>query len=567
MRQPTRRLAPCLAALLTLALAGCDDDPDVTSTGDPPPPDAERVDAEFDGSTVEEPPTWHAHIRPLVEVHCAGCHEPDAVSGYDLGDTTWQGDAPPWWAGAMVATVLEGSMPPVLPDTACRPVEGRVRLSEEEVALFAAWRAGGYLEGNPGDFVPPAPLPTAQPGPATMTLDAGAAYIPAFVGGSDRRCLPLELTVEDAVWLSGFAVRPGDRRMVRRAELYAVDPLFADAVSALDEQAPGVGYPCHGGPGVDGYRPLGIWLPDEPPFILPFDHGFEVGAGSRLVLEVHYSARAIGDEVPAERTGVDVWQLDEAPGNRVEAVELIHGNLQVPAERRLTQGRDFTMGVEGTLIGAWSRMGARGVSMEMVSLGADEPDGQGGPDEACVLDVPAFDPDWVGAWRFPPPQWLAVSPGDVVELRCTHDNRDNPLTLPWGRGSSGARCDGALLLARPVEAIGGLPQCGLFDPCVAGCPEGEGGGPDAGCFARCHAVGERVCTPCLLRATGICGRGACEAELDRLGACSADCSADLGCIIERCLAPFGALAACIEAPIARGECAAPYETCGVQFVP
>lgn len=552
---------PWTAVVLLVCAFGCDDEPDIRPDGTPPP-DARRLDAEMDAGTADEPPSWHAHIRPLVEARCARCHAADSVSGYDLSETEWRDDAPPVWAGAVVATVLEGSMPPILPDPTCRSVQHAQPLTEDEIELFAEWRAGGYLEGDPVDYIPAAPVVLPNPGPATLRVDGGDAYIPSFSGARDRRCLPLGLDLPADAWLSGFAVVPDEPRMVRRASLYVVGPTHVDALDALDAAAPGAGYPCAEGPGLDGYRPLGIWLPGEPSFQLPGDHAFPLSAGSRLVLAVQYSARALEGAVPPERTAVDLWLPEDAPANRVEAVELLHTSLRLPADRQLTQGRNFNLGVEGTMIGAWARMGPRGVALDM-SLMRDD-------GARCVLDLPRFDRDWVGGWLFDPIRWVPVSGGDVLELRCTHDNRD-PAGSPvrtWGSAPEDERCDGVLLIARAADVVGGRPQCGGFAPCAEGCPPAADGGPDPDCFARCHGVGELLCPPCLLQATGACARESCGAELATLGACSAECDgADLGCIIERCLDPFGALARCIDTPIASGDCDGPYSACGVRFGP
>ncbi len=550
-----------LAALALALTAGCDAAPDESSTGDPPLPDAAPTDARVDGTLVDEPPTWHADIRALVEGHCLRCHGPGAVSDLDLTTAEWDDDTPPWWAGAVVSTVFARSMPPALPDPECRPVEGVEPLTDEQVLRFAAWQAGGYREGTPLDYIPPAPRSTPDPGPATLRIDAGAGYIPAFEGGDDRRCLPLDHAVEADTWLDGWAPA-GDRRMLRRAELFAVDPIYSAQLDALDAAADAVGYPCDAGPGVPAWRSLGARLPEDPPLILPADHGFVVPAGSRLVLMVHYSARALDEAVPVERTAVDLWMPDAAPGNRVEAVQFAHTGLSIPADRRVRQGRDFTLGVDGTIIGAAARMGARGVQLEATLERADA--------DRCVLDLPRFDPGWLGTWLFAPQAWVPVTSGDVLALRCTHDNiavggvPTEPLS--WGDGLDDERCDAILLIARPADALGGRPQCAPFAPCAAGCPTDPAGGPDPACFARCHAAGEQVCPTCLLQATGVCARESCEDDLRALAGCTEACDgADLACIIDRCLDPFGGLSRCVHSALGAGDCAGPYGACGVRF--
>lgn len=549
-----------LALLIGGALAACNDDPRFELADLGPPPDGGTAEVAVDGGgSTDLPPTWHADIRPIVASRCARCHGPDDVSGLDLtAADPYVAGAPPWWAASVVDHVVDRSMPPALPDPSCRAVEGLDRLSAAQIALFTRWKSTGYPLGIRDDYIPldgfvPASPP---PGPADRRLDPGAAYIPAFDDGDDTRCLILDAAFEAEAAVYAVAIEPGDGRMLRQARLYAVDPVFADPLADLDLAAPGVGYPCRGGPGVAGHRLLGAWLPDDGPLVLPPDHAFVLPAGTRLVLEARYTAAALppAAPVPAERTAVALWTLpdDEPPTDEVEAVAFTVPGVQVPAGASgLEEGRDFRLGVDALVIGATARMESRGaaLSVELARAGAAP---------RCVLDLPRFDPGAVDVWTFPPEQWVPISGEDTLRLRCTYGDS------PSAAGPEDEACEATLLIARPRDAVVRRPQCATFAPCAAACLDS----PDEDCFARCHAAGERACPECLLRATGLCGRAACEAEVQALGECSGACEGpDLGCLIERCGAPFTALAGCVVPTLVDGQCGDEYATCGVRFGP
>lgn len=533
------------------------------STDGADPPDQSPPDAGVSpDATAASLITWHAHIRPLVESHCLGCHNGQSASGLDLTDAEWVDFSPPWWAGAVVTAVIDGSMPPPLPDGACRPVVGRRPLESTQAQIFGRWREAGYPEGSPADYNPPTPRVTPDPGPSSLRLAPTTPYTPAFDGERDHRCLLLPWRAEGDVWLRGFAVPSEKARAMRRAELYVIEPLHTATVQALADGTPEPGYPCEGGPGVYGYRPLGVWLPGDDPFMLPADHGFHLVDGSRLVMRVEYGGWESGasESASSEPPALDMW-LTDAPSYRVEAIELLHTALRIPAGQTVRQGRSFTMGSDGTLIGAWGRLGTRGagLTVELNSTNADR----------CILNLPTTDPDWLGAWRFSRSDWLPIVPDDRVSLRCIHDDRGR-VSGPdrrWGFEPEDERCDATLMIARPVGTVDFEPQCGLFEPCIRACADSPDG-LDPACFARCHAVGQAQCVSCLLGRTEACSQRVCEAELRRVGECVSGCEdVSLACLVEGCLPPFAELTGCVEGALTSGACADVYDACGVDLLP
>jgi hypothetical protein len=81
----------------------------------------------------------------------------------------------------------------------------------------------------------------------------------------------------------------------------------------------------------------------------------------------------------------------------------------------------------------------------------------GTPRERVILDVPSYDFDRQGARPLAQP--IALHPGDVVRVTCTHDARvramvpmlaaQPPRYVVWGDGTSDEMCLGILAVTRP----------------------------------------------------------------------------------------------------------------------
>src|SRR5688572_8443272 len=110
MRTPFAWLFSALAAFaLTSACGGDDDDGAPTPLTPSPSPAATSL-------------TYHRDVRPIVEANCVGCHSPEGGAFSMLYDPAeWQGGAPSW-VGSAAAAVASGTMPPWMPDEACRPL-------------------------------------------------------------------------------------------------------------------------------------------------------------------------------------------------------------------------------------------------------------------------------------------------------------------------------------------------------------------------------------------------------------------------------------------------------------
>ena len=87
---------------------------------------------------------YYKHAQPILATHCGGCHRPGGVGPMSLLDYE---DAIPW-ANAMKLQLLEGTMPPWLPDDGSAPLLHARSLTPEELNVLVDWAAGQTPEGD-----------------------------------------------------------------------------------------------------------------------------------------------------------------------------------------------------------------------------------------------------------------------------------------------------------------------------------------------------------------------------------------------------------------------------------
>src|ERR1700730_9604431 len=101
-------------------------------------------------------PTYDKDIARILYENCATCHRPGEVAPFSL--LTYQDAAK---RAGLIATVTEKRfMPPWKPEPGYGKFQHERRLTDEQIALIAAWAKGRAPEGNPKDK--PAPPSFAE---------------------------------------------------------------------------------------------------------------------------------------------------------------------------------------------------------------------------------------------------------------------------------------------------------------------------------------------------------------------------------------------------------------------
>ncbi len=316
-------------------------------------------------------------------------------------------------------------------------------------------------------------------------------------GTDDYRCFLLDPRLTEDAYLTGIDVVPGDPQVVHHVILFRVTPDKVEAAKRVDRRAPGQGWTCFGGSGLedqgaslDNAPWLGAWAPGGGERAMAPDIGIPVEAGSMIVMQVHYNLLA--------GTGADVSsaRLRLASGTKnLAALEtvLLPAPVELPC-RNGVEGRLCDR--ETALLDVMGRFGMRSgqavAGLQLLCNGGGRPEpgtmqscvrrvsepatvravaghmhllgkaikievNPGRRDARTLLDTPVWDFDDQGAQPLRRPAKL--EPGDELKVTCTHDQGLRDL-LPafegqperyvlWGEGTTDEMCLGIVLVTRP----------------------------------------------------------------------------------------------------------------------
>ena len=374
---------------------------------------------------------------------------------------------------------------------ACAPgTEEPARSSVEASSTPGERAAHGHHEGS----VEKARAVPLREGERRMTVRMPSAYTPSApydAGTDDYRCFLLDPELGEDVLVTGTDVVPGSPDVVHHVILFQVPPEQVAAAQGLDDEAPGQGWTCFGGTGVgsgaelDDAPWLGGWAPGGQESVLRAGYGRPMGAGSRIVMQVHYNLLAdVQPDVSATRLRITDGSADLAPVSTM----LLPAPVELPCRgvysarrlcdreasladvrKRFGQGPGSTANLlhllcpgsepgpvqsctrpvtePATIIGAAGHMHLLGRSIR-IEVNPDSPEAR------TVLDIPVWDFDNQGARPIRP---LEVRPGDEVRVTCEHDQELRDL-LPafqgqpdryvlWGEGTTDEMCLGILQVA------------------------------------------------------------------------------------------------------------------------
>ena len=516
---------------------------------------------------LDAAPTYYEDIQPMLARRCVRCHREGNIAPFSLEELDQVRSIAP----AALHAMESGSMPPWPPSTECRHYANERLISQQEVALFAAWVEAGSPAGERNDVEDgmglEEPLRSFEP---THIGRPVAAYLPADTTTDDYRCFPLDLVFEEDSYLKASQVVPGAASLVHHVLIYAIAPERSEALDALEAAEPEAGYRCFGGSEVGTPKPIGAWVPGIEPILLEDGLGIFLRAGSRIVMQVHYNTLAAGPE-----EDLTTWQArfeTAPPSELVESRPFAHRSLRVPAgEPASVQIKEFTNRTSDPweVISVGPHMHLMGVSLRLEVLHQDG-------EESCLVDIPRWDFNWQQNYDFMPEERVVVNPGDTVRLTCVYDNsaRNQPFVdgqfqvpreLRWGDGTLDEMCLAFLTMVTPFDAP--KPMCTDFNACATGCGPGEG----LECMLRCMG-GDTDCALCMIPEVfvgGGCVDVACTEEMEEADECLLNCAArSLGeggdvndCMAGQCAEAHARLVDCAISPLRGGLCDSAMTSC------
>ena len=563
---PMRSLvAPGLAVTLTaLVAAACSSTAGTAGSG--PEADAgPNADAAI-------PLTYRARIAPMLEQRCNGCHHEGGSAPFALTTYAAVSDI----ARTLEASMRERRMPPWLPDSDCHALEGSRRMPRAEIETFAEWVAAGKPEGT-GEVVRAGSSGTSAPFVPTVTAAIPAQYISPEID-DDYRCFVLPPEFPSTVYATGLDVKPGSAR-VHHALVYALSGEALAKAQAKDGTDGKPGYTCFSGvvPGVDPTQArnvssalpplLGGWVPGSVPQVRPEGVGQRIPRGSRLVVQMHYSA--IGGRPAPDSTEIQLRTTATPPAYLVDVKPVVNLDIPTPAGEVKTHTIQFTYynTKPKNIFGLTPHMHLLGTSIrsDLVSASGEE---------SCVVNLPHWDFHWQQAYSTPENDPIVVRNGDAIRLTCTYDNtaanqptidgvKGPPADVKWGEGTRDEMC---LLYTASVAPF--TPEHEKTCDAARACASTKPYSTETlfGCESQ-----EAECTLCEVSALVACTAQACGAKLLPMQACLRSCAvsaalmgSNMGmCLKARCGAEYEAAKPCVDAQWGSASCTTELAKCGL----
>lgn len=367
---------------------------------------------------------------------------------------------------------------------------------------------GGHHPGAAGGHVasPPPPAAPLREGERFVRLSMPRPYMPAPPKDStdEYRCFLLDPGFTKRSFLTGNQFLPQNPEIVHHAIFFRVEPSQVAEARERDASTPGDGWTCFGGTGIDGDGPAGqlnagaswvaAWAPGARENVLGSRTGFQMEAGSQVVMQIHYNLLATGGRATGtDRSGIRLRVADGSADLDPLQVSLLPAPVELPCAPG-ESGRLCDR--EEAVLDVWHRFGRQaGSAVAGLNLLCNEGKAPvAGPTQRCdrrvreagtvyavgghmhllgrsikvelnpgdkratpLLDNRNYNFDDQDARPLPDP--VEVRPGDTYRVTCTHDaglrrqlpelRRLQPRYVVWGEGTSDEMCLGIVIWSRP----------------------------------------------------------------------------------------------------------------------
>jgi peroxiredoxin len=342
--------------------------------------------------------TYSKPIARILQDRCVACHRPGAIAPFAL--TLYKQAA--GWAETIAEVVRDGRMPPWHASPEYGKFRNDVRLTDDEKRQIAAWVADGAPEGDPHELPE---LSTFAEGWRIPKPDL-VVELPRTVEVPARGVLPYQYFVVDPhldhdVWVRASQVRPGNPAVVHHLVVFVLPPGERGA-NPVDSDF------------------LAAYSPGMPPRELPPGTAKVVPAGSKLLVQAHYTPRGTPQ---TDRSRIGLTFADPATiTKRMTSVAAINYQLRIPpgvADYHDVATHRFNQ--DYLLYALLPHMHLRGNSFRFE---ATYPDGR----REVLLDVPHYEFDWQNIYVLDEPKRMPE--GTIMRCLGRFDNSGNNANNP-----------------------------------------------------------------------------------------------------------------------------------------
>ena len=388
--------------------------------------------------------TFNKDVAPIFYRHCVECHRPDDIGPMSL--VTFKGAR--GWAKSIKEKVLTREMPPWHADPRHGKFSNDRRLSQQEVDTIVAWVDQGAKEGNPKDL-PAAPQfgDGWRTGKPDMVLSMAEEYTLEASGPDEYINFVMPEEFKEDRWVRAAEIKPGNRKIVHHVVAFIQTPQVQQAWQAsrgrpdpksifymdgtlvrTKMDAPVYDEGCAAprgsfarGSGQEGLGfPLCFYTPGKDIDSYPEGTAKHVPAGSKIIIQVHYSKTA--GKAEKDRTSVGLYFAPRQPEKTLSSFGVINHYFKIPAgagNHEVTACYTFTRDVE--LYTFLPHMHVRGKAMKYEVV---YPDGR----RETLLDVPRYDFNWQTLYKLERPLLMPKGARMIVTAHFDNSakNKANP---------------------------------------------------------------------------------------------------------------------------------------------
>lgn len=384
--------------------------------------------------------TYGKDIAPIIYGKCATCHRsgeigPMALTNYDEVKN---------FSATIKFVTATKYMPPWKPDPEFRHFLGENFLTDEEIKLIGDWVDAGSPQGNPDDELPFPDFPEGSVlGEPDLVLSFKESYLHKGNNRDEYRyfVLPTGLT-EDKV-LKAIEMRPGNTQIVHHALFF--EDLTGEAAKN-DAKTPEYGFNGFGGFAGDDLESILTqkqypgYVPGQKPIFFPEGLGQTMGAGSDLVIQMHYAPWPT-DEI--DSTTINIFFADE----NEEIERQVDSHIMVPLPNVINDFFVIPANEVREFHGIWEvpeDISILGITPHMHLLGQDwkvyleTPQG----DSINLIKIPDWDFNWQGGYFFD--RLIVADRGSKIHAFASYDNTsenpnnpsDPPRFVSWGENTT-----------------------------------------------------------------------------------------------------------------------------------
>jgi mono/diheme cytochrome c family protein len=373
-------------------------------------------------------PTYYRDVLPLLQSRCQVCHRGGGIA--PMAFETYEGTR--GYAAAIQAAVQNHSMPPWFAEKGIGKFSNDPSLTDEEIALLAAWAAAKAPAGNPADAPPPKKWADRWtiPAPDLEIKMAEPVNIPADGDvGYTYEILPTHF--KEGRWVQASEILPGLPEHVHHAVVYVRPPeslwlrhapvgkpFTAEMLNSPEDKRDAMWTDSD---------VLLVYAPGSTPDNWPQGMAKFIPAGSDLVFQMHYTTNG---KPGKDATRIGLIFAKERPEKRVLTLQLTNDHFVIPPG-----APDYRVEARGTLpndallLSFFPHMHLRGKRFEYNIIGKNK--------SAEPLLRVHYHFHWQMSYRLAEP--LSLKAGTELQAVAWFDNsKENPhnpdpgMAVRWG---------------------------------------------------------------------------------------------------------------------------------------